>query len=115
MSYYPEPDSHIRDKAKIVLELSNYATKEELDHATGIDTSDLAPKKDFIALKAEVGKLDINKLVIVPTSLNNLKAKVDDLDVAKLKTVPVYLKKLSDVIDNEVVKNKIQHTKDKSK
>ena len=27
MSYYPEPDSHIRDKVKVVLDLSNYATK----------------------------------------------------------------------------------------
>ena len=56
-------------------------------------------------MKAEVDKLDINKLVNVPTSLNNLKIKVDDLDVGKLKTVPVDLKKLSDVVDNEVVKN----------
>ena len=105
MSYYPEPDSHIRDKVKVVLDLSNYATKKELDHATGVDTSDLAAKKDFIALKAEVDKLDINKLVNVPTSLNNLKTKVDDLDVGKLKTVPIDLKKLSDVVANEVVKN----------
>ena len=56
-------------------------------------------------MKAEADKLNINKLVNVPTSLNNLKAKVDDLDVGKLKTMPVDLKKLSDVIDNEVVKN----------
>ena len=56
-------------------------------------------------MKAEVDKLDINKLVNVPTSLNNLKTKVDDLDVGKLKTVPVDLKKLSDVVANEVVKN----------
>ena len=48
MSYYPEPDSRIRDKVKLVLNLSNYATKKELDHATGLDTSDLAAKKDFI-------------------------------------------------------------------
>ena len=27
MSHYPEPDSHIRDEAKVVLDLSNYATK----------------------------------------------------------------------------------------
>ena len=27
MSYYPEPDSHIRDKDKVLLDLSNYATK----------------------------------------------------------------------------------------
>ena len=38
--------------------------------------------------------------------MNNLKTKVDDLDVGKLKIVPVDLKKLSDVIENEVVKNR---------
>ena len=27
MSYYPESDSHIRDKVKVVLDLSNYVTK----------------------------------------------------------------------------------------
>ena len=56
-------------------------------------------------MKAEVDKLDGNKLVNVSTSLNNLKTKVDVLDVGKLKTVPVYLKKISDVVDNEVAKN----------
>ena len=65
--------------------MSNYATKKELNHATGVDTSDLAAKKDFIALKAEVEKIDITKLSNVPTSLNNLKTKVDDLDVKKKK------------------------------
>ena len=75
MNYYPEPDSHIRNKIKIELDLSNYATKKELEHATGIDTSDLAAKKDFMALKAEVGKLNIVKLVNVLTSFNNLKQK----------------------------------------
>ena len=75
------------------------------NYATGVDTSGLAVKKDFIALKAEIDKLDINKLVNVPTSLNDLKAKVDDLDVGKLKAVPVDLKNLSEVVDTEVVKN----------
>ena len=82
--------------------MSNYATRKELDHATGVDTSDLADKKDFIPLKAEVDKLNINKLVNVPTSLNNLKTKVGDSDLGKLKTVPVDLR---DVVDNEFVKN----------
>ena len=49
MSYYQEPDSHIRDKVKVVLDLPKYASKKELEHATGIDTFDLAAKKDFIA------------------------------------------------------------------
>ena len=28
MSYYPEQGSHIRDEVKVVLDLSNYATKK---------------------------------------------------------------------------------------
>ena len=56
-----------------------------MEHATDIDMSGLAVEKCFIALKAEVDKLDIDKLTNVPTSLNDLKTKVDDLDVVKLK------------------------------
>ena len=82
MRHYPEPDSHIRDKVKVILDSSNYASKKT-DHATGINTSGLDAKKDFIALKAEVNKLDINKRVNVPISLNNLKTNVDYLDVGK--------------------------------
>ena len=52
MSYYPETDSHIRDKVKVVLDLSNYTTKKELEHATGTDTSDLAAKKIFYCFKS---------------------------------------------------------------
>ena len=59
-------------------------------------------------MKAEVEKLENNKLANVPTSLNYLKTKVDDLDVGKLKNILVDLKKLNDVVDNEFVKNNIQ-------
>ena len=38
MSHYPEPDSHIGDNVKVVLDLSNYTTKKELYHASGVDT-----------------------------------------------------------------------------
>ena len=82
--------NQIRDKVTV----ANYATKTQLEHATGIDISDLAAKKDFIALKAEVDNLDINKPTNVGISLINLKTKVHDLDVDKLKTVPVNLKKV---------------------
>ena len=67
MSYYPEPDSHRREKVKVVQDLTNYATKKELELL-----------KSFVALKAEIDKLDNNKLVNGPTSLINLKTKVDD-------------------------------------
>ena len=82
MIYYPEPDSHIRDKVGVVLDFSNYATKKESEHATDI------------ASKAEVDKLDINKLINLPNSLNNLETKVDDLYIGTLKTIPVDLKKI---------------------
>ena len=98
--------SHVRDKVKVLLDLSNYATKKELIHSTAVvDTSDLAAKNDFMVLKTEVDKLNINKHVNVPTSLKNLNTKVDDLDGGKGKTVSVDLKKLSDLEDNEVVNN----------
>ena len=85
--------------------MSNYATKKGLDHATGVHTSDLAAKNDFIPLKAEIEKLGINKLVNAPTISNNLKTKVNDLYVGKLKTVIEALKKLNDKVENKVVKN----------
>ena len=46
--------------------------KKELDYATGIDTSDLATKKAFIALKAEFDKIGINPFVriVVPQQTN---------------------------------------------
>ena len=37
MSCCPETDSHIRNQVKVVLDLSNYATKKELDYATSVD------------------------------------------------------------------------------
>ena len=81
--YFLEPDTHIRNKVKVLLDLSNYATKKELEYAVGVDTLDLAAKKDFIALKAEVGKLEISKLVNVPTGFDDLKTKIDNLGVFK--------------------------------
>ena len=105
MSYYPESDCPISEKVKVVLYLSNFASKKELEHATGADTSNLAAKKDVIALKAEVDKIDNAKLVNILTNLNTLKTNVNDLNIGKLKTVHKDLKKLSDVVKIEVVKN----------
>ena len=55
----------------------------------------------------KVDKLDLNKLVNVLTSLNNLKTKVDELDVRKLKTIPMNFKKLNNVVTKEVVKKTV--------
>ena len=106
--YYPEPGCHIKFKINAVLNFliqsTIYVTKKELDHATGVDTSDLAAKNYFIAFKAKVDKLDINKPVNIPRSLYNVKTKVCGIDIGNSRTVPVDLKKLNDVGNNEVVK-----------
>ena len=62
-------------------------------------------KSCFIASKAEFEKLDINKLVITLTSLNNSKTTVYDLEVNKSKTVSMVLKKLNVARDRKVVAN----------
>ena len=47
--------------------------KKELNDVTGVGASNLAAKRDFINLKADIDKIDINELADVPTDLNNLK------------------------------------------
>ena len=54
-------------------------------------------------MKAEVEKVDINKLVNVPSCMNNSKIKVNYLDADKLRTVLVNSKKLSDIMIKEDV------------
>ena len=39
---YPEPYSHRRNKIKVELDLSNYATKSEVEKVTGVATSKLS-------------------------------------------------------------------------
>ena len=81
--------------------MSNYITKNELEHATGVDTSNIDAKSDFIVLKVEINKLDTNKLINALTDLNDLRAKIDDLDLGKLKMVPIDLEKVSDLVDKK--------------
>ena len=62
--------------------------------------------------------MDIDKLKSLPNNLSNLKTEVDKLDIAKLVLIPTDLSKLSDVVKNEVVKKteynaKIKNIEDK--
>ena len=77
-----------------------------------------ALKSNLANLKAEVDKLDIDKLKILPNNLTNFKNKVDKLDIDKLLPAPVDLSKLSYVVKNEVAKTaeynaKIKNIEDK--
>ena len=86
--YFPEPKSS-GARLKFELDLSNYATKLDLEYATIVNTSRFAKNIDLANLKSCVDKLDFYNLKNVPTNLSNLKSKVDQVDVDKLVPVPV--------------------------
>ena len=66
----------------VKVDLSNYATKTDLNNVSHVGVSSFALKYNLASLKTEVDKLDIDKLV----------------------SIPVDLSKLSDVVKNDVVK-----------
>ena len=55
---YPETDSHIKDNVKVVQDLSNFATKKELNHATGVDIFNLPAERDLLLWKLKLDMLD---------------------------------------------------------
>ena len=55
MSYFPDPPA--RSKVVVSLNLENYATKDDLKGATGIDTSSFTKQTDFKKLKQDVETL----------------------------------------------------------
>ena len=82
MSQYYPPYRSSSNNFKVELDLSNYATKDDVKNITHVDVSSYATKTNLAALKTEVDKIDIDKF----------------------KTVPGDLAKLSNVVKNEVVK-----------
>ena len=82
---FPEPYKPFGGDIKVTVDISNYATKTDLKNVTHVDTSSFALKTNLATLKTEVDKLDIDKLVPVPTDLSKLSNVVKN-DVLK-KTV----------------------------
>ena len=116
--YFLKPYKPFGGDINFKVDLSNYTIKTDLKNATGIDTSKLATKSDLVSLKAEVDKLDIDKLKSVPTDLSNLKSKAGKLHIGKLETTPVDLSTLSNLAKNDVIKKteynaKIKNIEDK--
>ena len=71
--YFPKPfHSHFGDSIKVKVDLSNYATKTDIKNISHVDTSNFALKTNLANLKAEVDKLDIDKLAPVPVDLSKL-------------------------------------------
>ena len=64
MPIFPKPYESFNGGISFKLHLSNYATKTDLKGAgaTGVHPSDLATNSDLDRLKAEVDKIDVDKL-----------------------------------------------------
>ena len=70
--YFPKPYEPFGVDINVKVDLSNYATKADIKNITHVDTSSFALKTNLANLKTEVDKLDIDKLVPVPTDLSKL-------------------------------------------
>ena len=70
--YFSKPYEQFGGDINVKVDLSNYATKSDNKNISQVDTSSFALKKKLANLKTEVDKLDIDKLVPLPTDLSKL-------------------------------------------
>ena len=70
--YFPKPLRSFGENINVKIDLSNYATKTDLENVTHVDTSSFALKTNLASLKTKVDKLDIGKLAPVPVDLSKL-------------------------------------------
>ena len=70
------------ENIKVKIDVTNYATKEDIKDITHVDTSNFALKTNLANLKTEVDKLDIDKLVPIPNDLSKL-SNVVKIDAVK--------------------------------
>ena len=101
--YFLKPKSLVAN-VKVELDLSNYATKADLENLTRFDTSEFGNRTDLANLRPDVDKLDSDKFKNTASNSRSLKGKVDNLDTGKLETNPFDLSKLSDVVKMKLLK-----------
>ena len=78
---YP-PYNSSSNNVKVELDLTNYATKTDLNNITHVDVSSFASKTNLAALKTEADKIGADKLKTTPTDLAKLTNTVEH-DVVK--------------------------------
>ena len=74
--YFPEPYEPFGGDVNVKVNLSNYAAKADIKNISHVDASSFALKTNLASLKAEVDKLDIDKLAPVPADLDLVKNDV---------------------------------------
>ena len=101
--FFLKPKSLVAN-VKVELDLSNYATKADLENLTRFDTSEFGNRTDLANLRPDVDKLDSDKFKNIASNSRSLKGKVDNLDIGKLETNPFDLSKLSDIVKMKLLK-----------
>ena len=79
--YFP-PYESTSNNIKVQLDLTNYATKDDVKNITHVDVSSYTTKTNLAALKSEVDKIGVDKLKITPADLAKLSNLVKN-DVIK--------------------------------
>ena len=90
--YFPKPYETFGGDINVKVDLSNYPTKADIQNILHADTSSFALKTDLDNLKTEVDKLDIDKLVPVPTDLSKLSNVVKNDVIKKLNMINCLVK-----------------------
>ena len=110
--YFPKPfNSHFGDSIKVKIDLSNYATKTDIENISHVDTSSFALKTNLASLKTEVDKLDIDKIVSVLVDLSKLSDAVKN-DVVKKVVYDKLVAKVNNIDTSTfVLKTKYQTNK----
>ena len=82
--HFSEPYDPCGGNVKFELDLSNYSTKADFKKAIGVHTSNLTAKCDLTSLKAEIYKIDVDKLNTAPVDLSKLSNLVNTEIVEKI-------------------------------
>ena len=111
--YFP-PYGSSSNNIKVELDLSNYATKDDVKNITHVDVSNYATKTNLAALKTEVDKIDTDKLRTVPDGLAKLSNVVKNDVVKKIDfSADDYAKKTKFTADTNALDDKIDTVENK--
>ena len=114
MSQYFPPYNNSSKNIKVELDLSNYATKDDVKNIAHVDVSSYATKTNLAALKTEGDKIDVDKLKTVPDDLANLSNVVKNEVVKKTDfSADNYVTRTKFSTDTNALDNKIDKVEKK--
>ena len=108
--YFSKPYEPFGGDINVTVDLSNYATKDDIKNITHVDTSSFALKRNLANLKTEVDKLDVDKLTIVRVDLSKL-SNVAKNDVVKKTVYDKLVAKVDNIDTSRLIKKTDYNTK----